>query len=235
MWKPRIYYHVFCADDWKKMLQEQVLKLYSSGILSESQFLCFSLSGYSKEDADWVKSIAFNIDNARVHLIPRELWDIQERGTLLNMHNECGSHLDGDWPILYMHMKGLTKSSYNSDMWRLLMEHFNITEWKKALKKLENGFLAYGVNLRDDTEEHFHKRYLHYSGNMWWSRAEHVRSLDKNFILDNSDWLKRWNSEFWIGTNGDRDKFYCVHESGVDHYKDPYEIMKYLSLKRLEI
>lgn len=235
MHNPSIYYHIFCHDGWKDMFQEQLLKIVSSGLLYECRSLCFSVVGYTEDDLKWINGVSSNIENSRVHAVDSSMWHLQERATLLNMHRECGSDRDGDWPILYMHMKGLTRRGYNSDMWRIYMDHFNISEWRRAVKKLQEGFLAYGVNLRDDTEEHFHKKYLHYSGNMWWSRASHIRSLNTDFIKDQSTWLSRWNSEFWIGTNGDRERFFCIHESGVDHYKEPYEVCNYISLKRLEI
>lgn len=222
--RPIVYYHVLCYGDWKKLFQEQLLKMYASGLLANSRGIRVFLTRWNEEDREWVLDQLSGVHNVTLVLHSSDVWAMEERATLLYMHREA-KHFNEDVPILYIHTKGLTRGGYNVDTWRMFMEHYNVTLWKQAILAMSKGKLAYGVNLRDDTVEYFGSRFLHYSGNIWWSRSSFVKELDPSFISDTEN---RWHAEFWIGTKGSFDAFHCALESGVDHYHFPFEVGKYI-------
>jgi hypothetical protein len=60
----------------------------------------------------------------------------------------------------------------------------------------------------------------HFSGNFWWSKGSHIKKLQP---LEND--VKYLSPEMWIcGTRG---KYFCLHESGVNHYEEEYPLCKY--------
>lgn len=224
---PIIYYHVLCYGDWKILFQEQILKLYASGLLFSCHSCKIYLTNWTDEDYKWVMDQINGLSLCSCHKIPVEDWRREERATLLSMYSDCVNMGGDDYPILYLHTKGLTRGGYNVVTWRYFMEHFNITKWSNAVSQLSKGKDAYGVNLRDDTIEYFGNRYLHYSGNIWWSKSSYIRTLDPSFISVGDN---RWHAEFWLGQRGSFETFYNALDSEVDHYHQPFEIGGYLKI-----
>jgi hypothetical protein len=92
--------------------------------------------------------------------------------------------------VLYLHTKGVsTPNNLCIDEWRKYMLYFNITHYKKALTLLNN-YDAVGVDLVTSPA-------LHFSGNMWWSKLNHIKKLQTfeklPLILS-----ERHKAEFWI-------------------------------------
>ena len=104
------------------------------------------------------------------------------------------------------------------------MEYYNIVQWRLAISALSNGWATYGVNHRDDTEKLFGGKYLHYSGNFWWARSFYVKGLGKDKLTGSN----RWDGEFWIGTNGNRDKMFNAYETDLDHYENEITVSTYV-------
>jgi len=77
--------------------------------------------------------------------------------------------------------------------WRNYMLYFLVEKYKICLDILKT-YDTCGVDLRLDPVEH-------YSGNFWWSTANHINNLpefkDMNIILS-----ERHKAEFWICSNG---------------------------------
>jgi hypothetical protein len=108
--------------------------------------------------------------------------------------------------ILYLHSKGISHATRNQDDWRMMMQHFLLVNWEKAVDLLEDYDIA-SVNWRTFPV-------AHPSGNYWWTRASHLLKLDPAY-LDSED---RWRQEFWLGSAPC--KVANMHESELDHYNE---------------
>lgn len=75
-----------------------------------------------------------------------------------------------DFDILYIHSKGVISAAAAVANWRELLNHYFITEWPNGLSKL---LTADVVGIKDLESEH----YKIMSGNFWWARSSHIRSL----------------------------------------------------------
>jgi len=90
------------------------------------------------------------------------------------------------------------------------MSYFNIFKNEECLKNLDTNH-AVGVNL--------HSSPLHFSGNFWWSKSEHIRKLGPcNYETYNSP-------EFWITRV--KGEYKELWNSGVNHYFQRYEEHNY--------
>lgn len=104
--------------------------------------------------------------------------------------------------ILYLHTKGVGKPIAEPiEDWVSYMTYFLIEQWAHCLEMLKSKKTV-GVDLRPE----FH---LHYSGNFWWARADHMASLpDPLEFRDLSKYPNALGSvrhaqEFWICSDGD--------------------------------
>lgn len=104
--------------------------------------------------------------------------------------------------ILYLHTKGVGKEVNPAiEDWVAYMIYFLIGKWQLCRQVLFT-YKTVGVDLRQE----FH---LHYSGNFWWTRSNHIRELpDPLLFKDLSKYpnaLESWrhNAEFWICSDND--------------------------------
>lgn len=220
---PAVFYHAFLFGEWKLLVQEQMMRMHSSGLLDKMSMMTIGVASFNDEDYNWFRDLWKDFSNVVIQRCPTNLMPREERTTLMLLKNWCDSSMQ-DVPVLYFHTKGLSRVGYNSSLWRLYMEHYNIDRWRHAVSALNNGWDTYGVNLRDDTEELFGERHLHYSGNFWWAKSSYVKGLGTELLTGAS----RWDGEFWIGSKGTKEKMFNAHESEVDHYKEEYKFNRFI-------
>jgi hypothetical protein len=185
--------------------------------------MTIGVSAFNDADYNWFRDLWKEFSSVNLMRTPHELMPREERSTLMLLKDWCDSSRE-DTPVLYFHTKGLSRTGYNVELWRLYMEYYNIDKWRHAISALSNGWDTYGVNLRDDTEKLFGGKYLHYSGNFWWARSFYVKGLGKDKLTGSN----RWDGEFWIGTNGNRDKMFNAYETDLDHYENEITVSTYV-------
>jgi len=130
-----------------------------------------------------------------------------EMATLRVLRTFCRVHTSAR--VLYMHTKG---ASYGDivpviEDWRHLMVHFLLERGNEALELL-NDVDVVGCNSLEEPMPHF-------SGNFWWSNASYLATLE---LPDASD---RLVAEWWV-CGGDGVQMKTLHDSGVNHYQQPY-------------
>jgi hypothetical protein len=93
--------------------------------------------------------------------------NIYEGQTLKLLYDNCCQ--GDDFDVLYFHSKGSVSNSVTVTTWREILNHYCITEWPTCLKNLQEVSVV-GVN--DATT-----RNIIMSGNFWWSKSEHIKTL----------------------------------------------------------
>ena len=83
---------------------------------------------------------------------------------------------------------------------------------KEIIDFLEN-YDTVGVNLQSGP---------HYSGNFWWSKSSHIKTLNKKIGSNYTD------PEFWVTSKKDG-KYLSLYLSGINHYNTTYPKEKYIS------
>jgi len=134
-----------------------------------------------------------------------------------------------DFNALYMHTKGVSKPWPQVDDWTHFMTYFNVEKWEDRIQDLKDHECT-GVNNFGNPEDfNFHPMYwgygktpVHYGGNFWWSKSDHIKSLPDPYRTPDAN-FGRWRMmcEMWVcQIRGGRYK--SVANSGVDHYQTRY-------------
>lgn len=236
--KKHIFYHVFPRFNWCDLLQDQLSKIFESGLYDNIESLNIILLSSDRRNLEWLNNITSKFE--KIHVILEESEHLAERITLSKINDFAKERKENEM-VLYMHTKGISyfldedysiSGSFRRKQiaWRKYMEHFNIVLWKNAEKVLSSGFWdAYGVSLRNASD--YYNHHIHYSGNFWWATTDYLSSLSKDYFLEDLGRKDdRVYAEFWIGS-GNESRLYEAHESNVNHYEKEYTFDNYIEYK----
>ena len=203
------YFHICQIDGWKRSFDMLMSQLKTHGLYEKTTEIRCGI----------VNNHGILIDDERLHDPKIKIIYIgksseYERPTLLHMHKQS-FHDDPSTLYYYLHTKGLrhfgTKREKNVIDWINLMLYWNIERWNLAINAL-NIYDTYGCNMKDN----------HYSGNFWWAKLSHIKSLP-NIIGDGYT-----DPEIWIlKTYGNP---FCIFRSGLEgmgHYSKRYPESNY--------
>lgn len=235
--KKHIFYHIFPIFNWCDLVQDQLLNIFESGLYENIESLNMVLLSSDSKNLEWLQNLVSKF--SKINVIQDINENLAERPTLSRINDFAKTRAENEL-VLYMHTKGISyflNEDYSLEgsfrrkqfAWRKYMEHFNIYLWRNAEKVLSTGFWdAYGVNLRNAPD--YYNYHIHYSGNFWWATTDYLKSLNKEYFLqDLGRKDDRVYAEFWIGS-GNEARLYEAHESNVDHYRKEYTINNYIEL-----
>lgn len=135
-------------------------------------------------------------------------------------------------PLLYIHCRGLrykpTDPPYEPVRdHNAMMRYFLIEKWREAVANLvETGASVAGCNVEEQP-------FLHVSGNMWWADSSAIAEIPESPLALEAEvprdhfYARRNLAEQWLGRYIPREKFHCLHTSGVHHYLDTYPRERY--------
>jgi len=194
--KIAIFYHIAQMGMSAFIYQQQLHRLYTSGLIEAADYIHFGVNGDNE---------LFNVPEKAI-IKTNTNWK-EETETLISLRDFALNN--SNYNILYLHTKGVTKESLNGESWRLYMEYFVLDKWKKCIEYLNN-YDAVGSNLKilgsttwsDGTQSWEKEGTQHFVGNFWWANASYVNSLNDEFLK--SDF--RLDREFWIGTGNGKMK-----------------------------
>ena len=194
--KIAIFYHIAQMGMGAFIYQQQLHRLYTSGLIEAADYIHFGVNGDNE---------LFNVPD-KVIVKKNQNWE-EETETLLDLKNFSQKNLD--YRILYFHTKGVSKGTLIANAWRLMMEYFVIDKWKECVNYM-NDYDCVGSNLKilgpttwsDGTETWEKVGTQHFVGNFWWSNASYVSQLSDDFLRSNF----RLDREFWIGTGNGKMK-----------------------------
>ena len=219
-----VFIHVCTINHWRDILGAQLTRIEKSGLYDACTTISLGVLG--NDDIT-----PFLDQYPKLNLLFQNSSVIQyERATLSELLKCCLSKSKNTY-VLYMHTKGVTKfkknkrgivdrreelvPSQNVIDWRLYMEYFLVDQWSDCIKCLkEEPSDVCGVNWTIEPEPHF-------SGNFWWARGDYIANLPQEIGPGYTD------PEFWIGLN--EPIVHCFHNSGLNHYRQPYPPSKYVS------
>ena len=201
------FYHLCTLNSWREIAVEQLGKLRGSGLADRTARIFATVVGPEADEGrellreELGERVEFVAADADAASFERPILEFARRFCL-----EGEPLAQGAW---YAHAKGVSSRHVgNSHVveWRRLMEHFVIDGWEECLASLSDHD-ACGVNWHAEPRPHF-------SGNFWWATPRYLANLPETIGSD------PFEPEAWIGSNQPRTR--CLHESGVDHYLEPY-------------
>ena len=161
--KLAIFYHLYQNELSGLIYQQQMHRLYTSGLMEACEFIHIGVVGDNE---------MFTVPpKAKVHKNERLTKD--EGETVEAMYRFCKEN--PDYKVLFFHAKGASRQFVPQlHAWRLFLEYYILDKWQDCVRMLKQYHTA-GVKLRM-------KPYPHYSGNFWWGRADYLATLDENFL-----------------------------------------------------
>ena len=216
--KIAIFYHVAQIGIGAFIYQQQLHRLYTSGLIEVADYIHFGVNGDQE---------LFNIPSKAIVKQNRN-WK-EETETLLDLKNFASKNLD--YKILYFHIKGVSKGTLIANAWRLMMEYFVIDKWKECVKMLDE-YDCVGSNLNqvgetlwaDGTTTKPVEGTYNFTGNFWWANSKHIQTLDHKFLSSNY----RIDRELWIGSNPNSNPG-TIYQPGIyDSYTHFYKEEDYM-------
>jgi hypothetical protein len=201
-------YFICCIGQWYDVVCDQLKKLVDSGLYcATDKIICFVCLA----------------DNRLLEMLKtyQKIVVIHTKENLYEKYalNNFKKYLDGDYYMYYIHSKSVTRKEKCYSEWRDLCDYFTIEKWHLNLKLLEY-YDCVGVNLKN-----FPK--IHFSGNYWWSRSDHLKKLK-----DVDD--KYLSPEFYVCSYEKTNKI-CIFESGVTHGNTLFPKSRYVDFDDQQI
>jgi hypothetical protein len=188
--KLAIFYHIAQIGLGAFIYQAQIHRLYASGLIEAADYIHFGVNGDQE---------LFNVPEKAI--IKRNKTWKEETETLMSLRDFASDN--PDYKILYLHTKGASKNTLNSQSYRLMMEYFVIDRWKECVEYLDNydcvgqTWIINGDTVWSDGSVTKNTEGIgHFSGNFWWTNASYVNRLDHEYLETGY----RLDREFWIGT-----------------------------------
>jgi len=213
--KIAIFYHVGQINHWREVYQEQLRKLFLSGLYDASHFIMCGING-NDPLPQWTPDKIIGKRNNH-HTLEADtlkaMWDF--------------ARVNPGYKLLYIHTKGVTWAE-NPDIrvvttkWRRFMESYVIRRWRECIRHLDTHDTC-GVLYRDkayykpNTPEYTVLDANYYDGNFWWATSDYIATLDPYYLYTNdTPWL-RGKAELWVGSK--KPNAYVMHN--ID-YVNPY-------------
>lgn len=205
-----IFVHAAILPRCDERLLQYFLLLRDSQLLDKANHIFIDYIGIGDFPLQNLILNMFNYNN-NIHLT-RISEDLSENEAPTHKHLFEFAKSNSEYKILYLHTKGVGKIiNLCIEDWVHYMTYFLIEKWEKCTTLLDNNNTV-GVDLSTV----FH---LHYSGNFWWSTANHINNLvDPLEFKDLSKYPNAINSvrhaqEFWICSK--YDKHICLWQSNI--------------------
>lgn len=199
--KIAIFYHIAQMGLGAFIYQSQIHRLYTSGLIQAADYIHFGVNGDQE---------LFNVPE-KAKIKRNTNWK-EETETLIALKDFAEEN--PDYKILYFHTKGASKSTLNSQSWRLLMEYFVIDKWQDCVSYLNDYdsvghcWAVLGDTVWSNGELTTNVNHVgHFPGNFWWANASYIQRLNHQYL--NTSY--RLDREFWIGT-GENYKFKSLNQ-----------------------
>jgi len=172
-----VFWHVCSMNNWRDIALDQYETIRSSGLLDRAEGVFVTYLGPEREDVAWLeaKSKKIRVENHSPQ------FNHYER-MCLNGLKDWSEGNDG--LVLYLHTKGVSRVQQKGNVWkwRKLLEYFLVENHERCTEKMADldtlGGNLCSINRKPkDLDRPGHS--LHYSGNFWWARTAHLRSLPR--------------------------------------------------------
>ena len=228
-----IYINVSVMGCVNEVLKELISNIKESGIIEHCHSINFIVNG----DKDLL--VIEEIPKSNITYTGKDV-SMCEFLTLDKIWKDSkGVEGNNDPIILYLHTKGVSRTSDNIKDWTRLLTYFNLIKWKDRVNELEE-YDSTGINLLGNSEDFYSapsywgytKFPLHYSGNFWWSKTSHISKLINPIEFAPNDNFFKWRimCEMWI-CSYPKGKYNNAYNSKVDHYHTPYPKEVYITEK----
>jgi len=208
--KRKIYgiYFICCLENYYNIVQEQINKLVLDGLYEITDNIYCFICNYN----DIILNILNKYDKIIVISTPANLY---EKFAI----NNFKKYISDEYYLYYFHSKSVSRKEKCYNDWRILCDYFTLTKWRLSIELL-NYYDCVGINMKQ-----FPK--MHYSGNYWWSKSEHLNKLTD---IDNNYLSPEMYIMSYIKTNK-----ICIYQSNVTHGNTDYNENIYSNISEIDL
>ena len=194
-------YFICCIGNYYDIVNNQISKLINSGLYEQTDMiLCFICKINNK-----ILNILNKYDKIKIISTTENLY---EKFAINNYKRYLNT--EEKYYLYYFHTKSVSKSDNSFNDWRILCDYFTLIKWEISIKLLEY-YDCVGINMLNFPKVHF-------SGNYWWSKSEHLNKLNN---IDN----RYLSPEMYICSYEKTNKI-CIFSDNTKSYKEILYINK---------
>lgn len=221
--KVSVFVHNYLDKNWYSIIESQLKKLTKSGLYKRADKLFYGVYSSIESNYDIFYSQIKKYDTDLKIEIVRYDKNNNEFNTLIHLQNYCTLNPNGS--VVYFHTKGTSRDfDVNINSWRECLEYFVIEKWSTCLKDLLNNNSSVCGALYVEWFKFLNYNFEHYfSGNFWWSTANHINTLPSLINLYLNDPENRTIAELWLGMSPHTwISYYSEYVTNwYEHYFDP--------------
>ena len=168
-------YFIGCIGRYMDIVPEQMQCLFDSGLYHETKTIFIFISAFSNDNHE-LKNIIEEYDPDKKCVLITSDENLYEKFAINNykayIETSLQSQSEGISPyyVYYFHSKAVTRDKYSVfDNRRKILNHYMLNLYRLNLELLEQ-YDAVGCSLTKQP-------LLHFSGNFWWTKSEHVDKL----------------------------------------------------------
>ena len=168
-------YFIGCIGRYLDIVPEQMKCLFESGLYDETKTIFIFISAFSNDNHE-LKNIIEEYDPDKKCVLITSNENVYEKFAINNykayIETSMQSQPEGITPyyVYYFHSKAVTRDKYSVfDNRRKILNHYTLNLYRLNLELLEQ-YDAVGCSLTNQP-------LLHFSGNFWWTKSEHVAKL----------------------------------------------------------
>lgn len=198
-------YHIYCVNEWKSLVVEQLDAIKNSGLMETTDMLFVSCIYVNESDLAELTEIlaAYALSYKIISSLSKD----NNKFEFPALQFVYDLSFKEDFYVYYFHTKGVSYTkdsavkypntkfeqlSRCSAAWRKMMEHFIFTKYNVAMNVLRT-YDAYGCKYDDPIVPPYHYKY--YAGNFWWSKSSYIKTLPP--ITDEEQKNRYW-AENWL-------------------------------------
>lgn len=192
--KINIFWHVLLKNHALDIVKEQLRCMKKSGLYTRANNIIIGCIYCDDDLKEGFNQILF--DNNKLKLIKSSCKEDEYEFLTLDLIYYNSNNLDSFYG-LYIHTKGVSYPGHEGGkFWLDYMNHYNIINWREAVKHLDKGYDLYGVKLLTAKEQPAFR--MHYSGNFFWFWSDYISTLKDPQILNRQN---RGDAEMWVCSN----------------------------------
>jgi hypothetical protein len=177
-------YYICCIGHYQSIVNEQLECIVNSGLYKKTAKLILFISMYNDSLQDIIKK--YDTDNKCMLIKSKE--NLYEKYAI----NNYKSYIDKEYYYLYyFHTKAVTRGVGSIfDRRRKILNYYTLQLYEINIELLQT-YDAVGCSLTRDPS-------LHFSGNFWWSKSEHVKKLSNvgNEYLDPEMYICKYAGKY---------------------------------------
>lgn len=159
-------YYIGCLGHYLSIVKEQMKCLVDSGLYNQTKKIIVFICCFNENDTSLL-GIIEEYDTEKKCVLITTAENIYEKFAINNYQDHITEDL---YYMYYFHSKAVTRSVDSVfDRRRKILNYYTLVLHKLNLELLET-YDAVGCSLTTRPS-------LHFSGNFWWAKSEHVRTL----------------------------------------------------------